>query len=141
MNRLGWVVLLLLGALALAAYQGRSRPPRVPAAASEPASSFESPSASAPAAPDPRPANGSRDQRHPGRDAGGSPLTEPGTTAGIEGILAGSKTTPHVEDAAQKARNAMRNMREADERERAALGGGGGSASGHGQPSRPAEEP
>lgn len=139
MNRIGWVVLLLLGALALAAYQGRSRPPRMPAAASEPASSLESPSASAPAAPDPRPANGSRDQRHPG-GAGGSPRTEPGTTAGIEGILAGSKTTPHVEDAAQKARNAMRNMREAEDRERAALGGGG-SASNRGQPSRPPEEP
>lgn len=132
MNRLGWVLVLLAGALALAAYQGRARHPHAPAAAAGAASGFDA--SGAPAGADPRPANTPRGER-PRSDSGGAPLTEPGTTAGIEGILAGSKTTPHVEDAAQKARNAMRSMREAEERERSALGGGSAA------PTRGPEEP
>lgn len=134
MNRLGWVLVLLCGALALAVYQGRASHRHAPAAASGEASSVEATTAS-----DPRPANAAPGERRHSND-GGSPLTEPGTTAGIEGILAGSKTTPHVEDAAQKARNAMRSMRQAEDRERAALGGGG-QATGSAQSSRRGDDP
>lgn len=134
MNRLGWVLLVLAGALALAAYQGRARHPHAPPAASGTASSTDATSGS-----DPRSAHAPRDERRRA-DTGGSPLTEPGTTAGIEGILAGSRTTPHVEDVAQKARNAMRSMREAEDRERAALGGGS-SAPGTAQPSPRPDDP
>ncbi|MFN7952311.1 MAG: hypothetical protein U0610_11350 [bacterium] len=129
MSKLGWLTLLLAAAIAVIAVQSRHRAPRV---ATPPSTVTPTDSAAAPRASSPSPAPAAERR---GSSAGGAPLTEPGTTAGIEGILAGSKTTPHLEDATQKARNAMRSYGAAEGRDRAALGASG---NGRGQGS---EEP
>lgn len=118
MSKLGWIALVLALVLAGVAIQGRNRARHVaePARSPAPADTASTPDATQPAA-------ATKVDRH-ASSVGGSPLTEPGTTAGIEGILAGSQTTPHLEDATQKARNAMRSYGAAEARDRAALGGG-----------------
>ncbi len=121
MSKLGWLALLLALVLVGGAIHSRNRAGHAaqPVRAPSPAETATAPGTGTPA-------SATKAERH-GSSVGGSPLTEPGTTAGIEGILAGSKTTPHLEDATQKARNAMRSYGAAEARDRAALGSAGGT--------------